>query len=449
MSLKIFSRVARWRCDEQSAWRIVEARGFWQRLLGWMRRHAVPTNAALLLRRCAAVHTCGMHIRIDVIFLNRQGDIVRLVPGLAPWRTAACPGAWQVLEMACGEITRHRLQLGQRLTLYANCPGAPQRHPALASATRPQRVRGATLVEFIVLAAPLLSLGLAALETGRWLFARHNIDYALFEAVRAGSLGGGRLEAIGPALQQALAPLQGGGNDVAQRLAVQRRAGRQARAFASRYALPILRLQHLNPSAASFDDFSQGVGARGERRIRNSYQALQHAHQPRGLRSGQTIFEANQLHLRITYLHRALTPGLSSLVQWAARRWPAADPFVARAMQTTGALAIVMDLRMPMQSDPLEEGVHDWWLRDTGFSAAPLDASAGSWSKAGDSALPESCTEPFCWSGVHTAKSGAIAFPSPVSTNTAAPNIALPFCAAGDSACDPQCGVNYCCAPTG
>ncbi len=85
--------------------RVVVARTFFQRAVGFMGRRRAPAGMALFFPRCRAVHTCFMGFDLDVYFLDRTGIIVRRVMDLKPWRFAA-GGAKTVatLEIPAGSL---------------------------------------------------------------------------------------------------------------------------------------------------------------------------------------------------------------------------------------------------------------------------------------------------------------------------------------------------------
>jgi uncharacterized membrane protein (UPF0127 family) len=96
--------------------RITTAGNFWQRLRGLMFTASLPDGDALLLRDCPSVHTCFMRYPLDVVYLNRQGSVVKLVAGLKPWRmSVGGQGAAHTLEMSVGGIRRYGLQVGDNL----------------------------------------------------------------------------------------------------------------------------------------------------------------------------------------------------------------------------------------------------------------------------------------------------------------------------------------------
>ena len=81
--------------------RVRVARTPWLRLRGWIGRRPEP-DEALWLEPCSAVHTFGMVVPIDVVFVDGQGRVLKVVSGLRPFRFAACPGAAAAVELPAG-----------------------------------------------------------------------------------------------------------------------------------------------------------------------------------------------------------------------------------------------------------------------------------------------------------------------------------------------------------
>jgi uncharacterized membrane protein (UPF0127 family) len=70
----------------------------------------------LLLSPCTAVHTCCMCMIIDVCFLDSEGMVVRLFPGLNPWRMAiGGRSSRDTLELPHGGLQRGEIDAGDRL----------------------------------------------------------------------------------------------------------------------------------------------------------------------------------------------------------------------------------------------------------------------------------------------------------------------------------------------
>ena len=86
------------------------------RCIGLLNCDRLDDADGLLLAPCTAVHTCGMSFAIDVLFLDGDLRILRLVPALKPWRAAQGPrGTRRVLELAAGGVARRGWQAGQQL----------------------------------------------------------------------------------------------------------------------------------------------------------------------------------------------------------------------------------------------------------------------------------------------------------------------------------------------
>jgi uncharacterized membrane protein (UPF0127 family) len=88
------------------------ARGFWPRLAGLLGAPQLRRGEALLLAPCRSVHTWFMAYRIDVVFVDRAGRVMRVARDVAPWRIVSCAGAHAVLELRAGEAVRYGLAPG-------------------------------------------------------------------------------------------------------------------------------------------------------------------------------------------------------------------------------------------------------------------------------------------------------------------------------------------------
>jgi uncharacterized membrane protein (UPF0127 family) len=91
---------------------------------GLLGRESLSATEGLLLSPCKAVHTVGMRFPIDVIFIDRDGRVVRIVPALAPWRIALSARAKAVIELAAGQAAASDIRVGDMLYL---APAPPPR----------------------------------------------------------------------------------------------------------------------------------------------------------------------------------------------------------------------------------------------------------------------------------------------------------------------------------
>ena len=98
--------------------RIVRAAGPLQRTIGLLPRRRLDADEGMWFDRCNAVHTLGMRVPIDVVFLDERGVVVRVDACVRPWRYAiAAHAASTVLELAAGSCARLGIVAGMNLQL--------------------------------------------------------------------------------------------------------------------------------------------------------------------------------------------------------------------------------------------------------------------------------------------------------------------------------------------
>ena len=89
---------------EELSWpggpRVFVARSLLSRLLGLAFLAELPRDCGLLLPRCSTVHTFGMRFALDLVFVDADGDPVRIVRDVGPRRIIRRRGAAAVLERA-------------------------------------------------------------------------------------------------------------------------------------------------------------------------------------------------------------------------------------------------------------------------------------------------------------------------------------------------------------
>lgn len=73
------------------------------RMLGLARLDDLPAAWGLWFPRCRSVHTFGMRFPLDLIWLGRDGEVVRVDRDLPRRRNATCRGARSVVEVRAGE----------------------------------------------------------------------------------------------------------------------------------------------------------------------------------------------------------------------------------------------------------------------------------------------------------------------------------------------------------
>jgi len=85
------------------------------RMKGLLGRKNLPTGEGILIRPAPSIHTFFMRFPIDVVFLSRQGEVLKIAEHVAPWRARSCRHSYAVLELAAGEAGRRGLAVGDRI----------------------------------------------------------------------------------------------------------------------------------------------------------------------------------------------------------------------------------------------------------------------------------------------------------------------------------------------
>ncbi len=95
----------------------VVADTFFSRARGLMFRKDLSNFDGMLIAPCNSIHTVGMLFTIDVVFLNKKFEVVKIIENLKPYRlTRPYFRAFQVLELAAGTL-KERLQVGDQLEI--------------------------------------------------------------------------------------------------------------------------------------------------------------------------------------------------------------------------------------------------------------------------------------------------------------------------------------------
>jgi len=104
----------------------------WARMRGLLGRTSLEPDEGFFIPACSSIHTWGMRFPIDVVFLDAQMRVWRVVSGLRPWRLAWCPGAKAVLELAAGASLAAQIRRGLAVSLVAD--GVEEEHQETAVA---------------------------------------------------------------------------------------------------------------------------------------------------------------------------------------------------------------------------------------------------------------------------------------------------------------------------
>ena len=120
---------------------VAVARSFWGRFRGLMLRREMASGEALLIEPSGSIHTAFMRFPIDVVFLDREKQVLKVAENVRPFRAALSRGH-SALELNAGCAGRANIGEGDRLVIVDQ-PGtghAQDQSPPGVSETRETRV---------------------------------------------------------------------------------------------------------------------------------------------------------------------------------------------------------------------------------------------------------------------------------------------------------------------
>jgi uncharacterized membrane protein (UPF0127 family) len=103
--------------DVDSGCDIRVADTWWRRAIGQLGTREFAKPDGLWIAPCGSVHTMAMRYAIDVVYVSRDGRLLRIVDSLRPWRMSACARAQATLELPSGVARELRLAPGDKLRL--------------------------------------------------------------------------------------------------------------------------------------------------------------------------------------------------------------------------------------------------------------------------------------------------------------------------------------------
>jgi len=99
--------------------RAIYAHVFFERFKGLLGRESLEKGEGLIIPQCRSIHMFGMKFPIDVLFLDNDGIITKIVENLKPLRVAF--GGYKtetIIELPAGVLGLSRISLGHRIDYF-------------------------------------------------------------------------------------------------------------------------------------------------------------------------------------------------------------------------------------------------------------------------------------------------------------------------------------------
>ena len=87
---------------------------------GLLGRDRIDPGSGLVIAPCGGIHTCFMRFPIDVLFVTRDGRVVKVSHDVKPWRLALAVTAFCVIELPANTVAQCETRAGDRLELFAS-----------------------------------------------------------------------------------------------------------------------------------------------------------------------------------------------------------------------------------------------------------------------------------------------------------------------------------------
>ena len=86
-----------------------------ERTRGLLFRKENIAEMGLIITPCNSVHSCFMSYAIDVVYLNKDFEVIKICSDMKPWRFSMARGAVAVLELSAGMANKLNLKPGDLL----------------------------------------------------------------------------------------------------------------------------------------------------------------------------------------------------------------------------------------------------------------------------------------------------------------------------------------------
>ena len=87
------------------------------RMKGLLGRADLPAGEGILIRPCNSIHMFFMRFAIDAIFLDRNGNVLKIAANLKPWRAAWARHARTVVELVTSEVEHRGISVGDKIEI--------------------------------------------------------------------------------------------------------------------------------------------------------------------------------------------------------------------------------------------------------------------------------------------------------------------------------------------
>ncbi|MHC1715995.1 MAG: DUF192 domain-containing protein [Acidaminococcaceae bacterium] len=93
------------------------ADNFITRLKGLLGSDHLEEGRALIIRPCNGIHTIGMNYSIDVIFIDKNDKVIKIVVDMPSRKISTCSNASYVIETPSGVVSMTNTTVGDIISI--------------------------------------------------------------------------------------------------------------------------------------------------------------------------------------------------------------------------------------------------------------------------------------------------------------------------------------------
>lgn len=103
--------------NEKPAIDIYVAGSFLERLRGLLGTKKLSKHTGLLLVNCNAIHMFFMAYGLDIVYVDEDFRVVKIVENLKPWQISGCRKAKHTIELPVGIVEEYSLKVANKIVI--------------------------------------------------------------------------------------------------------------------------------------------------------------------------------------------------------------------------------------------------------------------------------------------------------------------------------------------
>ena len=93
------------------------AQSFLARVKGLLGKQSIKEGEGMLLEPCYQIHTCFMKFPIDILFIDKNLNVIKLIKNMVPFRISGIyMRAKGALELPSGKLEETRTEIGDLIS---------------------------------------------------------------------------------------------------------------------------------------------------------------------------------------------------------------------------------------------------------------------------------------------------------------------------------------------